>query len=299
MNAIKVWLLSGYLGAGKTTLLNHILGWPEVTAGKLALIINEFGSVGVDGQLLRPGEYDKFEINKGSLFCICVKTDLLAALDKIATDVQPDRLIIEATGVAEPADLEELIDEPALAGRFELAGNVCIVDAENFVKVAPFLKAATSQVRWADGVVINKVDRVTEAEVDKLSAVLAELNPEAPQTQVSFGRIGTDFLEGLTHRPRGGELAKAPPQAILSSALQTDRPLSRERFDALLAELGDRLLRLKGHADFGDGMRFVELAGSELSIRQPQRQTDQTSLVAIAWQVRQDELDARLERLVQ
>ena len=83
MKAIDVYILTGYLGAGKTTTLNRLIGAERFAGKKLALIINEFGKMGVDGQLLLPGDYTKYEINKGSIFCICTKTDFLKALDSI------------------------------------------------------------------------------------------------------------------------------------------------------------------------------------------------------------------------
>lgn len=296
-HVIRTMLLSGYLGAGKTTLLNHLLSMQPADI-RVALIINEFGALGVDGQLVTPGPWAKFEINKGSLFCICVKTDLLQALQKIAAQTRPDLLIIEATGVAQPADIEELLE--AAGGhetRFELAANLCMVDAEHFVKIAPFLKAAQSQVQWADGIIVNKADRANAAELQQLQAVLAQLNPQAPQTVVQLGRASREFLASLVHRRRLGELAQSPPQAILSSSVELPALANMERLTTMRQRLGERLLRLKGHADFGKGLRFVEQVGGEMTITHPRDANARRGLVAIAWQVRQAELDEMMTGL--
>jgi len=291
MEPCQVILLTGYLGAGKTTLLNHLLSLEEFAARRVALVINEFGSLGVDGQLVTPGEYAKFEINKGSLFCVCVKTDLLRALQTVVDEVHPDVLLIEATGVAETSDIESLLEMTRPGGRFRVRANLCVVDAVNFTRVAPYLKAAASQVRWADGIIINKADLVAPAELHRLRAVLDELNAGAAKTAVSFARAPREFLASLTHRRREGELAAAPPQAIFSEAFQTDRPVDLASFERVVAELGEKLLRLKGQVDFGAGPRFVELAGDALRVGPPRMETDQpTEFVAIAWQMRQAEL---------
>ncbi|MCE5273144.1 GTP-binding protein, partial [bacterium] len=78
MSRIPIILLTGYLGAGKTTLLNHLLSRPEIRERNVALIINEFGELGVDGRLVEAGTRPVYELNKGSLFCVCIKTDFLA-----------------------------------------------------------------------------------------------------------------------------------------------------------------------------------------------------------------------------
>ena len=98
---IDVWLLTGYLGAGKTTMLNNLLGAEMFKGKRVALVINEFGQLGIDGALVRPGEWTKFELNKGSLFCACIKVDTVK-VSGIAFDIKPDVVIIEATGLAKP-----------------------------------------------------------------------------------------------------------------------------------------------------------------------------------------------------
>ena len=96
---IPTIILTGFLGAGKTTLLNRLIDYYQST--RTVLLINEFGQVGIDGQLLAAGNYQKIELNKGSLFCICVRTDFIDEVERIATEMRPELLIIEATGLAD------------------------------------------------------------------------------------------------------------------------------------------------------------------------------------------------------
>lgn len=284
-------LVTGFLGAGKTTLLNHLLSLPEFRERELAVVINEFGPIGVDGDLVRPGAYAKYEINKGSLFCICVKTDFLSTLEAIAA-TGPDMVLVEATGVAETRDLLGFVDEPHLRDRFHIEADLCVVDALNFTKVAPNLLAAQSQVRWADGIVLNKCDLVEPADLEKLKTVLASLNPVAPLTAVSFARIPEGFVTSLTHHPCPEPPAQVPPQAIFSASFETQNPVRRTAFLELLEGLRRNILRLKGQVDFGDGAVFVELVNDVLMEKPAVGDRPGTRIVVVAWNMRQAELEA-------
>ncbi|OQX85612.1 hypothetical protein B6D60_07540 [candidate division KSB1 bacterium 4484_87] len=299
MKPIPILLLTGYLGAGKTTLLNHLLNLPSIRSKKIALIINEFGSLGVDGSLIQPGDFDKFELNKGSLFCICIKTDFIKTLDTIANEVKPDLVIIEATGVAETSDLEEFIDSPNLQEQFEISANVGLVDAENFVKILPFMRAARSQVEWADGIVINKIDKVEPFAVDELEKVLRDLNPHAPIVRVSFGQIPDDFLGTLTHQRKRGAMATMPPGNIYALSFQTDEKIDAESFRELLSELGTKILRLKGTVAFEKGRRFVEVVHGQYSEKSIEENTSSTpkGLTVIGWQMGRNEMQEKFEKL--
>lgn len=256
---IEVLILTGYLGAGKTSVLNHLLSLPEIASRETALIINEFGSLNVDGGLVPQGKYAKFELNKGSVFCICIKTDFLKTLSTIADEVQPELVIIEATGIAQPCDLEDFLEAPNLAGKFEIKANICLVDVENFSKVAPFMKAAQNQVIWADGIALNKTDLVSAEDVERVSAAVRKLNPDAPRERVSFGKLSSRFIESLKHVKRDGAASSAPPEGITAVALKFDQPVKREKVLAALNDLGDSLLRAKGTLDFGEGPIHIEV----------------------------------------
>jgi G3E family GTPase len=288
---IPVVLVTGYLGAGKTTLLNHVLAGPVAWGTRLALVVNEFGSLNIDSALLRPGSYARFEINKGSIFCTCVKTDLIAAFGAIAADVRPELVLVEATGLAEPADLIDLLDEPGLAGRFRVAANVCIVDAANFTKVAAFHRTAVAQVAGADGIVINKSDLARPGELGALRGLLVQINPAAAVTEAVEGRVPWEFVTSLPHRPAPRAPTTCPPQVVVCRTFEHAGLVDRAAFEAVVDRMGDRLLRLKGFVDFGGGAVFVESVVGELTVNGARR-GDRTAFTAIAWQMTADELAA-------
>ncbi|MEN6337170.1 MAG: GTP-binding protein [Phycisphaerales bacterium] len=263
MTPIPVVLITGYLGAGKTTLLNHLLTLPAVASRRIALIVNEFGRVGVDGSLVQSGDRPKYEINRGSLFCTCTQTEFLRALQELSSDGHTDLVLVEATGIAETADLETYFEFPALAGRYVVRANLCVVDAVTFVQVAPYLKAAVHQVLAADGIAINKADRASEAAIRELDALLAEISPAAKRTIVHHGQVPIEFLRDLRHRKCSGTFCEIAPPDLVTVSFDSEDTIDRQRFEAALDSLRGRLLRLKGNIRFDDGLAFYEAIGDQ------------------------------------
>ena len=115
MKPIDVYILTGFVGAGKTTALNGLLRNQTLVSTNPALIINEFGKIGVDGALVEQRDLTRYEINKGSIFCICTKTDFLKALSEIVESGVHQTLLIEATGIAETSRPLALKSEAAFS----------------------------------------------------------------------------------------------------------------------------------------------------------------------------------------
>ncbi len=294
---IEVWILTGFLGAGKTSTLNHWLGQPIFKSTSLALIINEFGKLGVDGKQLTPGTYHTFEINKGSVFCICTRTDLLKAFHSIAFDLKPDHVIIEATGIAQPADLEALLSDPSLRDYFRIKVIACVVDAEHFIKTAAFSTPCVSQVQWADTVAINKSDLVPESQIAKLKAILSGLNSDAVIHTISHGALAPAGLQHMTHRPRTHSPVESPPDGIIAVALHTDQTLCKARFMETLSRLSDHVLRLKGNVAFDTGTCFIDVVFDRIDYKEANSRLGQhpTSFTVIGWDIPRDQLISAFE----
>jgi len=288
---IDIWLVTGYLGAGKTTAVNTLLRSDRFSNKKLALVINEFGKMGIDGQLIDSGDYDKFEINKGSIFCICTKTDFIRIFQEIG-QLRPDVVLIEATGIAETSDIEKLLYDSTLANIFQIRANLCIIDAHYFIQTAAFLKAAIAQVQWADGLIINKKDLVSFQGLQQVQQVLKELNPAAEQIVTEFGKIEEAFLDKLTHQSREGDLFECPPEEIPSIYIKSDAMVDRDCFYETLETLKDHILRFKGDVCFQDGAMFVEIAGGLITEKPSCNAFNaKTAFTVIGWKIEKQRLE--------
>ncbi len=292
---IPTVIFTGYLGAGKTTALNALLKTDWVKSKNIALIINEFGSVGVDGKIVDSGDLPKYEINRGSIFCICTKTDFFKYLAEISQTIKPELLIIEATGIAETRDIESFIKEPHLEGKFKVKANICVVDAVNFTKTAPYFKPITSQLRWADCVVINKTDLVSEQEVDRLKAVISDYNSDAKIYTSQWGELLPDFIDEISHIKRSGEQLETAPEPVFSLSFSEKRCVNEADFLHLISDMGEKLLRLKGNIDFGKGSEYFEVVAGQILRNKSCANLGKTAFAVIAWQLDKDELKAKFE----
>ncbi len=298
---IDVWILGGYLGAGKTTALNELLTGGPIAQANPALIINEFGQIGVDGDLVQRRELARFEINKGSLFCICTKTDFLKALSEIAVSGKHKAVLIEATGIAEPVDIENFLTEGPHAGSFCLRGNLCIVDAAHFTQVAAYLRPAVSQVCWADGIIINKCDLVAEPQLKMLRTILETMNPNVPVMETAFGKIEQPFLDHITHRSRRENLVSCAPEQLFAVSFSTNQTVSEEKFFGVLENMKSSILRLKGNVAFDSGRVFVEVVCQSVQ-RRPEvgelslQNKAGTAFTVIAWNTDKEYLRRQFEQ---
>ncbi len=242
-----------------------------------------------------------FELNRGSLFCICIKTDFIATLRDIADRVRPDLLVVEATGMAEPRDIQDFVDEPALAAQFHIQTNLCLIDASTFIRLAPMLRAVRQQAMWADALILNKTDLVNEPELQQLGAVLEGMNPAAQRLPTTYGEIPAAFLENLTHTVHRGDPLLEPPDPVFALSFRHDQPVDRARFRQVISELGEDLLRLKGQVDFGSGPEFTEVAGGRLTIGgKPsiaRHAESPTAFVAIGWRAQREDFQAAIESI--
>lgn len=194
MKKTRVDMLFGFLGSGKTTLAARILN--EYGAKRrLALIVNEFGDVGVDGEILKGNSIDVVQLSTGCL-CCTLKGSLEAAVLEIGAKSDVDHIIIEATGVAEPEQVMESFADEEFVDKFEVGPMVTVVDAPKFMKIrtmlGPFYEA---QVEKSDYVILNKLDM---GDVDLFKQVQAEVGQLNPDAVIRFAeRCDVDLNEVL------------------------------------------------------------------------------------------------------
>src|SRR5580704_15967138 len=292
MTQIPVTVLTGYLGAGKTTLLNRILS--EDHGKRYAVIVNEFGEIGIDNDLIVGADEEVFEMSNGCV-CCTVRGDLIRVLQGLAKRQSTsgrgfDAIVIETTGLADPGPVAQtfFVDEDVKA-RTVLDSVTTVVDAKHVSARLDDSREAREQIAFADQIVLNKTDLVTEDELATVEARLRRLNPLAPihraqrsnvPLEAILGRGGFDLdrileLEPEFLNPAHGEPGHVHDDScdddhhhdghehhhhdhvhdddIKGVSLRLDRPLDPNKvtnwLNDLLARQGPDILRAKGILD--------------------------------------------------
>ncbi|MGV7241935.1 CobW family GTP-binding protein [Caballeronia sp. M23-90] len=267
---IPVTVISGFLGAGKTTLVNHLM--QQHTGGRIGVVVNEFGEVGIDGQLIVAEEEALIEINNGCV-CCTVRADLVASVKELLARSHAgiERLIVETSGLADPAPvLQTFLADPDLREAVELESVVTVVDGHHFGQQLND-EIVREQVAFADVIVINKIDLIDQLALQQLKLQIRALNPTASITTASHSRVAADSLLGVRRFSLPALLELEPDLldenahdhehdvSIQSCALIETGALDPDRFNRwinqLVQERGQQLMRMKGVLHFASEPR--------------------------------------------
>jgi G3E family GTPase len=312
-------ILSGWLGAGKTTALNRMLGARH--GKRIAVLVNELGRISIDTQLIVGAGGDVLELAGGCVCCkVDIKNDLWEGITEIVERSRPDHVVLETTGIAEPAAILDSLhakpargadsiaakraaEQAAARDRIAPAGVICVVDAESGAQALGEREEAAAQAMAADRVLVAKLDVAAPDAVRATHARLDELAAHAERASFPSDDAGALAMTAWLLEPRALRAWSAGPNThaehgdhhhgnqLIAITFRDTTPLVGDRVLAVIEALGTRLVRAKGFVSLaGEARRgFVERAGirTSLELRDPWAEAERvTELVLIG-----DDLD--------
>jgi G3E family GTPase len=267
---IKTHLVCGFLGAGKTTF---ILDQLKRAGSKAAVLVNEFGKLGIDGEMVRTrGEVDVVEL-PGGCVCCSQKEGLAASVRTIAEEIRPELLLIEPSGIAEASELLKVLAASAAAGLICLGAVITVIDAETFLEYSEpeaFGSFFLDQLENADIIIVNKSDLVGEVDLAAIDLRIGEINSEALALKAKYCRVD-NMIPG--ERAKAGIISHANRLPFECLSVQPPDHIPSERLNQFLSQVTagafGRVLRTKGFVRIEEaGWLLVQGTGKRLTLEQ-------------------------------
>ena len=271
---VPILLVAGFLGAGKTTLINRLLANPQ--GRRLAAVVNDFGAIDIDAELLAQVADGVVSLKNGCI-CCSLQGDLLRTLSTILRrDATIDGIVIETSGVSDPAEIVRGLLDPVIFREAALDAVICLADARHLTDRPALLDDALcrSQLRTADFVLLNKIDLVSHEERVALRDQLAAFKPARVTFDVQQGDVPPELLfsAGLHQaRPAGAQRAGFSTPGFQTMDWTADAPVSLPKFQRVIGQLAPQLVRAKGilaAADQPGRPLLFQMVGSRATISQ-------------------------------
>ena len=284
-----ITLITGPLGSGKTTLLRHIL---NTVSRKIAILMNEFGEISIDSKIIAGKNVQMADLGGG---CVCCSLlgEFEAAVIEIIDSINPDNIVVETTGVAEPDALVFDIQESLPTVRLD--GVVTVIDADAIVKYPQMGHTTRLQIEAADTIILNKVDLVSEIELKGIEQILQSFNESASILPAKRCQVDVDLLFGIVR-----DRIQEPPHHIHqpefeSFSYTTSAILNSQCFEEFANSLGTDITRAKGFIRFELGTYLFNFVAGRWDLEQFEQ--DSMELVFIGKQVntRKQEILERLK----
>ena len=257
---MKLLLITGFLGTGKTTFLKRLIAHFE--GQKPALIVNEFGKVGMDGKLLSELGASMREITGGSVFCSCRIDQFESALGKVAKE-NPGIILVEASGLSDPTAVKTLVEQTA---GVEYAGCVALCDANRLTKTLATVRVCPKQLAVSDVILLNKIDLVSEEEKQACIATLKERFAQAriePTTQGAFDYAWIADIKPYAQRVAFEDTGDITLQ---KACITLAEGVKKDAFLKMLGLFAEDTYRIKGFAQLAEGLYQVDCVSNVLNV---------------------------------
>ena len=315
----KIFIITGFLGTGKTTLLKRLLESSE-DLSKTVVLINEFGKIGIDKSLIKnTAAADVIELTSGCI-CCSLKTDMIQSLQILRYEYAPERLVIEATGVADPLSIIESLNDRMILPHFQLDKTITVVDGDFWEAREAFGTVFQSQLDQADIILLNKIDTLDKS---MIPIVLKEIKEESakgfviptlhcnidpdiiwsPLKQESEDVIKNssfplydpekDFYASFN----GKSSTNAKEAGFITFSFKTTKTMDKAIFMEFLNSIPLELFRIKGPVKFADRTQMLNFVGGNT---QWQKWSDSvtTCLAFIGWHVIEEEIIEKLNNCI-
>ena len=284
MGKINLYLLSGFLGAGKTTFLTNIL--EDLSEEKVGVIMNEFGRISIDGEIIKKDGMEIVEINRGSIFCSCLKLNFAQAMMEMA-DMDLKYLFVESSGLADPSNIGEILGgiKAVKGDLYDYRAAICLVDGVNFLDQLEDLETVERQIKHCHLAVISKVDLINDETLTKIIEKIKEINPIVPIETMEFGQLDYDFLkEDLMQYDwaEDEDTTNAPETKPKTLMLTFNGEIKKEDLVKFIDEIKSDAYRLKGFAKLEEGWNQVDVVGKKIDFKLVEEEYDNSQLVIIS-----------------
>lgn len=280
---IQIYLLTGFLGAGKTTLLQSLLN--SYRDKKIGVIVNEFGEINVDARLIEKDGIDMAELSNGSIFCACIKDRFVDSLIEMSAK-NIEFLFIEASGLADPANMENILDgiKPHTADEYLLRGSICVIDGKNFLQMVEILPALENQVAYSNAVILNKADLIDTEKEQIIKRAIDQINPGVrvfvtSYCNVDIRKIADNFSVSLKEAGDSTNTYESRPNSFI---LQATSQLKKEELEKFLKEIAPNCFRIKGFADTNVGPIEISAVEADITLKRWKEPVKKTEIVVIS-----------------
>ncbi|WGV98009.1 GTP-binding protein [Vibrio sp. YMD68] len=268
---IPVTIIAGFLGAGKTTLLNHIL--TNANGMRMAVIVNDFGSINVDAELVKSKSKNMISLENGCICCNLAEGLVVSVMRLLALDERPDHIIVETSGIAEPKEVALQFEDPELQAHAPLNAIVTTIDAENILGLeGPMGELSEQQIQVADIVLVNKIDLVDSEKLQEVKSWCRVQAPFAKLVDISFGEVDLPILfdgteserhlsakesiqqeeSGYHHHDCHDDHCDHVKHDFETFSFETDQPLNLQSLYPILQQFSIDAYRMKGILNLTD-----------------------------------------------
>jgi G3E family GTPase len=276
---VKIIILTGFLGSGKTTFLKKLL--EKYSHKKIGVIMNDFGKIGVDVELIDRGGIKMAEINSGSIFCSCKSDQFIKAMmEVIKEDVET--ILVESSGLANPSTLPKILDiikdkKGKDIEKIEILG---VMDATNIYKLVQTVQILKQQIAISDLLILNKCDIATDKEKEKSLNAIRQYNDKVLIYETSFAEIPDSIIEGVLHK-NDSQIFENQFTIAHNVLVRLPEDAEKEKVEKWVESFKRKIYRIKGFLKLKEGWFYLDGVGEDIKFL-PRKENKESFVVILS-----------------